>query len=212
MAAEPGVIGLGLGGEGRAPRTEEAPVRPTQQLDPTLAALRDLVAGTRPGQLTDPTPCAKWTVRDLLNHFVGGAAMFAAAFRGEAMGDPDGPVPDLLGDDPLAAFDAALATFTEAADAPGAMDRDITLPFATVPAPVAMQILSFDLVVHCWDLAVATGQRYDPPADQVEAALATAELLLQPAARDGDTFADAVAVPADAPALDRLVAFTGRQR
>jgi len=37
--------------------------------------------------------------------------MFAMGFRGDPMGNPDGPMPDLLGDDPKVAVKAALDDF-----------------------------------------------------------------------------------------------------
>ena len=46
-----------------------------------------LVDGTRPDQLDDRTPCANFTVRDLINHVASGATMFAIAFE-------KGSVPD----------------------------------------------------------------------------------------------------------------------
>ena len=45
-----------------------------------------LVAGIRPDQMSNPTPCLDWDVRGLLNHFVGGATMFTRAFHGDDMG------------------------------------------------------------------------------------------------------------------------------
>src|SRR4051812_11293154 len=99
-----------------------------------------MVAATTKDQLTNPTPCTKWTVADLFNHFVGGGHMFAAAFRGEAPAMPDGPAPDLLGDDPAAAFDASIADFQAAISAPGAMEREVALPFATLPADAVVRL------------------------------------------------------------------------
>src|SRR5437867_1153044 len=101
---------------------------PSDQLEYQLATLRGLVAGTRPDQLSAATPCANWDVRDLFNHFVGGAHMFAGAFRGEAIDiDPDAPMPDMVGPDALASFDAAVADFSSAIDTTGAMDQVIKL-------------------------------------------------------------------------------------
>lgn len=114
-------------------------MNPSAQLDYQRETLRGLVANVEPQQLSAPTPCAEWDVRGLIGHFVGGAGMFAAAFRGEAPNiDPDAPMPDLLGDDPLGAFDAALGQFNAAIDQPGAMDRTITLPFGQMPAPMVL--------------------------------------------------------------------------
>ncbi len=185
---------------------------PSDQLNDHVAGLQKLLAGTRPDQMTNPTPCAKWTVHDLCNHFVGGALMFAGAFRGdEAAMDPDGPMPDLVGADPAGAFDAAVAAFKAAVDSPGAMDRTITLPFATLPAPVTLEILKFDLLVHSWDLATATGQKFTPPDAMVEQASQTAQMIIAPEARDGDTFAAEQTAAAEATPIEKLAAFAGRQ-
>jgi len=185
---------------------------PSDQLTDHVAGLRKLVSGTRPDQMTNPTPCAKWTVHDLCNHVVGGAHMFASAFRGQTPEiDADAPAPDLVGDDAASAFAAAIADFNSAVDSPGAMDRNITLPFATLPAPVTLEILKFDLLVHSWDLAAATGQQFTPPDDVVEQASQTAQMIIAPEARDGDTFAAEQTAGANSTPIEKLAAFAGRQ-
>lgn len=182
----------------------------SEQLTYVLDSMQNLIANTRPDQLSDPTPCEKWKVRDLINHFVGGGHMFAMAYRGEAMPAMDGPVPDMLGSDPVAAARAARADFDAAIATPGAMDRMIDLPVGSVPAPAGLDVLTFDVLVHCWDLATATGQAFDPPADVVALADGFARQGLPPEARDGDTFKAEVTPPAGASPLARLAAFTGR--
>ena len=120
-------------------------------------------------------------------------------------------MPDLVGDDPVASFDAALADFCTAVDGPGAMDKVIALPFGQIPGPVVLEILKFDLLVHCWDISQATGQAFDPPADLAEQGLETAKMIIAPEARDGDTFAAEVTPPSAATPIEKLVAFTGRK-
>src|SRR4051812_43273486 len=106
----------------------------SDQLEYQVTTLNKLVAGVRPDQMSNPTPCNEWDVRGLLNHFVGGAGMFAAAFNGEEVAiDPDAPMPDLVGDDPLGAFDGAIGAFNRAVDQPGATERIINLPFGAMP-------------------------------------------------------------------------------
>ena len=66
-----------------------------------------VVDGIEPSQLDNPTPCAEWTVRDVLNHITGGATMFAmscatASMSDEKLGRADGG--DNLGDDYKASF------------------------------------------------------------------------------------------------------------
>lgn len=184
---------------------------PSDQLTYQIETLRTLIKGTRPDQMSAPTPCENWDVRGLINHFVTGAPMFAAAFRGEDIQiDPDAPVPDMVGDDPLASYDAAIEDFCDAADAPGAMDKVLNLPFGQIPAPFVLELLKFDLLVHAWDLSQATGQKFDPPNDIVEHGLGTAQQMLAPEMRNGDTFGAEVTPPSSATPIEKLVAFTGR--
>jgi len=40
-------------------------------LDATFQHAHGVIAAVRPEQLADKTPCAEWTVRDLLAHMIG---------------------------------------------------------------------------------------------------------------------------------------------
>jgi len=184
---------------------------PSEKLQYQEQAITDLVANVSPDQLSNATPCANWDTRGLLNHLVGGATLIGSAMGGNPMEmDLDGPMPDLVGDDPAGAWAQAIQTFNAGADSEGAMERDITLPLGTLPGGVILEMLTFDLLVHAWDLSQATGQAFDPPADVVEQATATARQMLAPEFRDGDTFAAEVTPSDTATDMERLAAFTGR--
>lgn len=173
--------------------------------------LTELIAGVRSDQLGNPTPCADWDVRGLLNHFVGGATMFAAAFAGEPLEmDPEAPAPDLVGDDPSGSWATAIDAFNRAVDQPGAVEREIQLGFGVMPGAAVLEMLKFDLTVHAWDLAQATGQAFDPPEDVVANADALAHRMINPEMRSGGAFGPEVTPPDDATPVQRLVAFTGR--
>jgi uncharacterized protein (TIGR03086 family) len=76
-------------------------------------------------------------------------------------------------------------------------------------APLGVVLM--ETVTHGWDLAAATGQAAPYPTDVVEAALSGGQAMLTPDFRgEGKSFGNEVAVAADASALDRLVAFMGR--
>jgi uncharacterized protein (TIGR03086 family) len=60
------------------------------QYQRALLATGHVVAGVRPEQLADPTPCRDWDVRLLLNHIIGGNYTFAEVARG-GRPDPTGP-------------------------------------------------------------------------------------------------------------------------
>jgi uncharacterized protein (TIGR03086 family) len=68
-----------------------------------------------------------------------------------------------------------------------------------------------EVIVHGWDLAAASGQPFEMPPDLVQANLdfIAGFVAQQPAGTPG-LFAAPVAVPADAPPLDRLLGLTGR--
>lgn len=187
-------------------------MKPSDQLRPAAEAVTVLIVGTKPDQLDNPTPCADWNVRGLLNHLVGGAHMFAAAFKGAPpAGGPGGHGEvDLLGNDPAAAWQHAVDAFAAGVDAPGALEQMVPMPWGPTPGGVVFELLKFDVLVHAWDLARATGQHFDPPAAMTEGALAVARQMIRPEMRDGKSFAAEAPVAADAPAIDRLAAFTGR--
>ncbi len=77
-----------------------------------------------------------------------------------------------------------------------------------LPGAVAGVVALDELVVHGWDLAVATGQPYAASDAEVLAAIGLASSF--PAPRDGSLFGPIVPVPDDAPPLDRLLGLTGR--
>lgn len=176
---------------------------PLTQLGQLAPAVGGVVAGITPDQLDRPTPCADFTVRGVLEHIIGGATIFAAAFRGEVA-----PKPDLS--EPLQGFGAALTDLAAAISAPGALDRTVAAPFGEVPGETFARFVVLDGLVHGWDMAIATGQPYNPPAELVAAADAFARQALDPL-RDGTTFADAVDPADGATPIERLVAYTGRR-
>lgn len=177
---------------------------PRDQLDTILPLLNEMVASLDDAQLDAPTPCAAFAVRDVLGHMVGGATMFAAAFRGDTPEDP--PERDVV-----SAFPQAMAALSAAVRSPGALDRTIHAPFGEVPGEVFARFVALDGLVHGWDIAIASGQPYDPPANVVAEVDAFARQAISQDMRDGDTFAAAVDPPAGTSQLVRLVAFTGRR-
>jgi uncharacterized protein (TIGR03086 family) len=176
------------------------PITQLDQLGPHLGAV---VAGITPDQLDNPTPCAEFTVRGVLEHMIGGATAFAAAYRGAKSAEPDLR-------DPLGSFGPALGDLVAAICVPGALDRTVQAPFGEVPGDTFARFVALDGLVHGWDLATATGQAYDPPDELVAAADAFAHQAIDPM-RDGKTFADAVEPTPGSSAIERLANYTGRR-
>lgn len=119
----------------------------------------------KPDQWDAPTPCTDWDVRALVNHLVYEDRWTAPLMHGKTVdevGDKfDG---DLLGDNPVAAYDDGMRESTAAFGEPGAMERTVHLSFGDFPgAEYARQLFS-DHLIHGWDLAHAIGadERLDP--------------------------------------------------
>jgi uncharacterized protein (TIGR03086 family) len=160
-----------------------------------------------------PSPCAGWTARDVVNHITGGATMFAISVEQGSVPDADlarlmGG--DNLGDDPQGAWATASRRAMEAFRRPGAMDQTVVLPFGEMPASVAINIAVFDVLTHAADLATASGQTLEDTA-LIETALTMGKQMLGPELRQPGVFDAEQPVAADAPAVDRLLAFAGRR-
>lgn len=171
-----------------------------------------LVDGTAPEQLDATTPCTEFTVRDLINHVTGGATMFAAGFEHGSVPDEELAVimGDNLGDDPSTAYAAASARVQAAYHAPGALEGTVSLPFGEFPREAAMGIAVFDVAVHAWDLARATGQELRLSDELAEEVLELGRMMGLDSYR-GVMFAEEVVVVETTPAWGRLVAYSGRQ-
>ena len=182
----------------------------TLDLGPATRATADVVFGVDDDQLAGPTPCPDYSVADLLDHLRGLSAAFAAAARKTGTGaaaDPDG---SRLGPKWRDDIVAALADLAEAWREPGAFDGVTMAGPVEMPADAAALVALNEVVVHGWDLARATGQPYDPDAGSVATCREFVAAFDAPADDDG-LFGPPVDVPADGPALDRLVGATGRQ-
>lgn len=175
-----------------------------------LAATRALVAGVGVDQWSLPTPCEDWDVRALVNHLVTGnewAAELAAGSTIDEVGDRlDG---DVLGQDPLAAYDASAGRAAAVFRAPGALAAPCAVSYGPVPGEVYAGHRFLDTLLHGWDLAQATGQSTVLDPALVDAALAV--LLPQADLLAGSgAFGNPTDPGEDAEPQVRLLALTGR--
>lgn len=175
-----------------------------------LRATGTIVDGITADQLAHATPCDGWSVRELLNHVVGGnywAAELASGQTIEAVGDRlDG---DTLGTDPQAAYRTSAASAAAAFDAPGAMDAPCAVSYGPVPGSVYCGHRILDVTIHGWDLATATGQdtTIDPELVDAIAAIVAPQIDML---NGSGMFGTTVGVGADASAQTRLLALLGR--
>lgn len=180
----------------------------TEQLSVILPAVTAVVDHIEPDQLDDPTPCSRFTVRDVLDHMIVLGSSFAYGFRGEEA--PEIELPPANGAVPADAFRNAMDDLLDAVRSPGAMERTLATPMGEMPGSVFARVVAFDGLVHGWDLASATGQRYDLPPELVATVDDFARQAITADMRDGDTFAEPTPAPEQAGPIERLVAFSGR--
>jgi uncharacterized protein (TIGR03086 family) len=145
------------------------------------------------GDLERPTPCAGWTLRQLLAHMIGQNHGFAAAADGAGQDRAvfaDRPV----GEDPGSEYRKSAERVIEAFSAPELLDGDIFLAEVrdgmTFPAPTAIGFHLVDYVAHGWDVAAALGITAEFDDEALALALTIAE-----------------AVPAEAKSLDARAPF-----
>ena len=188
-----------------------------------LTVTQSLVDQVDPAQLDLPTPCAAWTLGQLLAHMTGQNHGFAAAARGEsedlAIWD-DRPV----GKDPAGVFAASATDLVAAFAEEGALQRTLWLPEIhprfRFPAAQAISFQFIDTVVHAWDVGAAIGAPVVFDQELLDAALPIAESVpdgenrltqgaaFQPGLVDGAALDGAA--DGDGPTLDRILSLLGR--
>jgi uncharacterized protein (TIGR03086 family) len=156
-----------------------------------------------------PTPCTEWSVHDVVNHVVGEQLWIAPLLEGRTIAEiGDRYDGDLLGDDPIKAWDVAVETAL-AAWAATPPSQTVHLSFGDVPTSEYADQMLLDLVVHGWDLSRGAdlNDRLDPRT--VEHALGYARKHEAEFAASG-LFAPSVNIPSTDP-QDQLVAMLGRR-
>ncbi|HET9728678.1 MAG TPA: TIGR03086 family metal-binding protein [Acidimicrobiia bacterium] len=169
-----------------------------------------IVAGVKPEQLGDPTPCTNWDVTALLNHTIGAVQLFERSVQGEEL-DFSILGQDLVGDDAGAAYEERARKLRAILSAPDVLDHDWNMPFGKVPAEQGLAGAAMEITQHGWDIARATGQDIDFDPDVTEFVFETARGIPDEFVRNEFVFGPKVAPAADAPLADQLAAYLGRQ-
>ncbi|UFS97333.1 TIGR03086 family metal-binding protein [Nocardia huaxiensis] len=173
----------------------------------------EVASHVTPADLTQPTPCAGWTLDDLLAHMIAQHYGFAAAARG--VGDRERWHPRPLGPDPAADYRAAAEHVLTAFAEPDVLDRNFPLPeFTTAfefPGAQAVTFHFIDYVVHSWDVARTLGATVTFDDEILKLALPVARFVPDDKSRTvpGAAFAPSVAWSGDS-TLDAVLALLGR--
>jgi uncharacterized protein (TIGR03086 family) len=158
-----------------------------------------------------PTPCDEWTVRDLVNHVIGGCVRYTMLLQGAAAAEllPT-RTQDHIGGDAMASYRARTAEVRAAFMEPGALQRTGHHPSGDRSGAGLLEMRITDCAIHAWDLARALGAD-----EQLDASLVQTrwELMSKVAGSFAGTtyFAAPVDPGPDAPIQARLLALVGRR-
>jgi len=195
------------------PKTSQ---QPSTQNDPrallarAMSSAAEVIGSVTEDQLDLPTPCSDFDVRSLAAHLMAAPPTVASLGRGEDYGAvPEAPVPF---DQWRAQWAKTSAEAREAWADDALLGKVIALPWAELPGAAVLAQFTGEVVVHTWDLATATGQWGEW---QPEVLAVAYESYVQGLPAEGreqfPVFKAVVPVADDAPLIDRIVAYTGRQ-
>jgi uncharacterized protein (TIGR03086 family) len=182
----------------------------TFDLGPAADEVARVVSGIRDDQLDGRTPCEGTPVAGLLDHLVGLTYAFRCTAEktplpGQASTSPDSLVPDWR-----TRLPEQLSAMAEAWRSPAAWEGMASAGGATMPAPAMAAVALDELVIHGWDLAVATGQPYSVSDADAAACTSFAGAVGESPDERAGLYGPRVPVPADASPFDRLLGLTGR--
>jgi uncharacterized protein (TIGR03086 family) len=178
-------------------------------LTPAARELVRLLSGVTDDQLTARTPCEEFTLGDLIAHVDDFTSAFAAAAAKDlgpaTTGSPDSTG---LGPDWRTRVPAKVEAMAEAWGEPDAWEGTTQAGGVDLPAAVMGRFALDELVIHAWDIARASRQPFI--CDQRSLDVLEALVTPQPNGDPSGPFGPPVPVPADAPQLDRVIGYTGR--
>ena len=169
-----------------------------------------VIAGIRDDQLTWPTPSPDYTVGDLLDHIDGLSLEFQLSALKSALppGAVEAPPADAgnLAEGWRERIPHQLTALAGAWADPAAWEGETVAGRVPLDAVAAGMFALDEIIVHGWDLARSTGQRYNPDLRAVQACVE----FLGEQPRSPEIFGPVVPVDDSASPLDRLVGLTGR--
>ena len=181
-------------------------------LTPSCQRTADALTNVTYDQLTASTPCANYSVGDVLHHLGGLALAFAAAARkdsGPLTGTPPSVDAAQLDPDWRTSYPGRLGDLAKAWTDPSAWQGMTRIAAMDMPGEAVGMVGLTEVVIHGWDLARATGHAYDVDSDIAEAVLGYVAQVAAQGPVEG-LFGAALPVADDAPVLDRIIALSGR--
>jgi uncharacterized protein (TIGR03083 family) len=166
------------------------PTDELQSAEESLAVLQHVLHTIAKDDLNKQTPCREFDVEKLTDHLMNSITTIGG-MAGAEFPERDRP----------------------ALDAWHHRGLDGTVPFGKGEAPAKMMVgvLSIEFLVHAWDYGTAIGREVTAPEALSDYVMGLARKIITPQGRTNVGFDDPVEVPADAGALDQLIAYTGRK-
>jgi len=179
---------------------------PTDELESaeaTLAVLEHVLHGIAKDDESKQTPCREFDVAALTDHLMNSITVIGGA-AGAEFSERDRA--DSVERQVVLAARPALDAWKKRG-----LDGAVTAGSNTAPAKIMAGVLSIEFLVHAWDYAKATGREVTVPDALSDYVMGLAKTIITPQGRTSVGFDDPIAVAADARALDRLIAYTGRR-
>lgn len=174
-------------------------------------ALIPTFGGVNAGQLTSTTPCTEWTVKNLINHNINVQTYLHTMLTGGQM-DPSA-MSQVDGDLPSEGAEAALKSITDKViSTANSMDLTtiVPTPFGEMPAGNFIMIPMFDMVIHRWDLASATGQNKSIDSSIAEICVGVLSPEALQGGRQMGAFGPEIVIPSSGSIQDKLLGSVGR--
>ena len=184
------------------PGPDSPPTDELQSAEDTLGVLQQVLHTVAGDDMSRQTPCTQFNMTQLTGHLLNSIAAIGGMAGAE--------IPET--DESDSAERRVISAARPALDAWHRRGLEGNVPFGKgeMPAKGACGILSLEFLVHAWDYARAVEHDVNAPETLAEYVLGLARKTIQPELRSRAGFDAPVDVAEDAPALDRLVAFTGR--
>jgi uncharacterized protein (TIGR03086 family) len=170
-----------------------------------------LVRRVTPSSLHAPTPCAPWTVGDLIAHVRAGHADAVQRLAGLGPRRDGVPAARRHRGDELDAYLTTSAELRHAFDRPGAVELRVPDPLNPEEPLPLIGLRIAEAVVHAWDLATALGEDTTLPEPLVRAGLDVYEALADRMRSVGLYGDGPVAAPEATTVQQWLLHLTGRR-
>jgi uncharacterized protein (TIGR03086 family) len=185
------------------PGPDSPPPDELRAAEQALGVLQHIVHPISRDDLSRPTPSGDFDVAQLTEHLVDTITSIGSALDADL---PPRDAEDTVERQIIAVGRPTLDAFHRR----HGLDGDVTWRGNETPVRTLAGVLSFGLLVHGWDYAAGTGVPADVPDSLANYVLGIAEKIITPERRANGEFGDPVEADDHAPAIDRLVAFTGR--